>query len=54
MGRVFQQSSEAEVQVPDTDLIVSTTPAEKDEIMAATRSLKNRKTPGQDSLSLQQ
>lgn len=34
---------EAEIQDPDTDLDVSTTPPEKEEIMAAIRSLKNGK-----------
>ena len=42
---------EEEEQDPDTDLDVSDTPPEKEEIMAAIRSLKNGKTPGQDSLN---
>lgn len=42
---------EAERQDPDTDLDVSTAPPEKEEIVAAIRSLKNRKAPGQDSLN---
>ena len=42
---------EAEVQDPDTDLDVSTAPPEEEEIMAGIRSLKTRKTPGQDSLN---
>jgi len=42
---------EAEVQDPDTDLDVSTAPSEKEEIMAAIRSLKSGKAPGQDSLN---
>jgi len=43
-------NTEAEVQHPDNDLDVSTAPPEKEEIMAAIRSLKNGKSPGQDSL----
>ena len=35
----------------DTDLDASTTPPEKEEIVAAIRSVKNRKAPGQDSLN---
>ena len=42
---------EAVVQDPDTDLDVSTAPPEKEEIMAAIRSLKSGKAPGQDSLN---
>ena len=42
---------EAEVQDRDTDLDISTAPPEKEEIVAAIRSLKNRKAPGQDSLN---
>ena len=43
--------TEAEVQYPDTDLDVSTAPPEKEEIIAAIRSLKNGKSPRQDSLN---
>ena len=57
MDRAFQRSSELpptieeEEQDPETDLDVSDTPPEKEEIMAAITSLKNGKTPGQDSLN---
>ena len=44
-------TTEAEVQYPDTDLDVSTAPPEKEEIIAAIRSLKNGKSPGQESLN---
>ena len=44
-------TTEVEVQYPDTDLDVSTAPPEKEEIIAAIRSLKNGKSPGQDSLN---
>ena len=43
--------TEAEIQEPDADLDVNTAPPEKEEIMAAIKSLKNRKAPGQDNLS---
>lgn len=42
---------EADVQDPENDLDVDTTPPDKEEIMAAIRSLKNGKAPGQDSLN---
>lgn len=38
-------------RIVDNDLDVSTAPPEKEEILAAIRSLKNRKAPGQDSLN---
>ena len=41
---------EEEEQEPDTELDVSTTSPEKEEIMAAIRSLNNGKAPGQESL----
>ena len=44
-------TTEAEVQYPDTDLDVSTAPPAKEEIIAAIRSLKNGKSPGQDNLN---
>ena len=44
-------TTEAEVQYPDTGLDVSTAPPEKEEIIAAIRSLKNGKSSGQDSLN---
>ena len=37
---------EAEVQEPDADLDVNTAPPEKEEIVAAIKSLKERKAPG--------
>ena len=43
--------TEADVQDPEADLDLNTAPPEKEEIMAAVRSLKNGKAPGQDSLS---
>ena len=39
------------MQDPGEDLELKTAPPEKEEIMAAIRSLKNGKAPGQDSLS---
>ena len=39
------------MQYPDTDLDVSTSPPEKEEIIAAIRSLKNGKSLGQHSLN---
>ena len=42
---------EAEVQHSDNDLDVSTAPPGKEEIMATIRSLKNGKSPGQESLN---
>ena len=44
-------TTEADVQYPDTDLDVSTAPPEKEEIIAAIRSLKNGKSAGHDSLN---
>jgi len=44
-------TTEEEVQHPDNDLDVSTTPPEKEKIMAAIRSLKNEKSPRLDNLS---
>ena len=41
----------ADVQDPAKDLDVNTAPPEKEEIVAAIRSLKNGKAPGQDSLN---
>ena len=41
----------ANVQDPAKDLDVNTAPPEKEEIVAAIRSLKNGKVPGQDSLN---
>ena len=45
---------DAEVQDPDIDLGVNTALPEKEEIMAAIKSLKNGKTPGQDNLKAEQ
>ena len=42
---------EADMQDPEEDVDLNTTPPEKEEIMAAIRSLKNRKAPGQDTRS---
>ena len=42
---------EADMQDPEKDVDLNTTPPEKEEIMAAIRSLKNRKAPGQDTRS---
>lgn len=39
------------MQDPEADIDLNTAPSENEEIMAAIRSLKNRKAPGQDSLS---
>ena len=46
-------ATEADVQDPDPnlDLDINTAPPEKEEIMAAIRSLKNGKAPGQDGLN---
>ena len=44
-------TTEAEVERPDNDQDVSAAPPEKEEIMAAIRSLTTRKSPGQDSLN---
>ena len=44
-------TEEADVQDPNADLSVNTTPPEKEEITAAIRSLKNGKAPGQDNLN---
>lgn len=43
--------TEADMQDPEADIDLNTAPSENEEIMAAIRSLKNRKAPGQDSLS---
>ena len=43
--------TDADMQDPEADLDLNTAPPENEEIMAAIRSLKNRKAPGQDSLS---
>ena len=42
---------EVDMQDPEEDVDLNTTPPEKEEIMAAIRSLKNRKAPGQDTRS---
>ena len=42
---------EAKVQDPDADLDVTTATSEKEEILAAIRSLKNGKAPGEESLN---
>jgi hypothetical protein len=43
--------TEADIQEVERDLDVNTDPPEKEEIIAAIKSLKNRKSPGQDNLS---
>ena len=43
--------TETDIQDPEADLDLNTAPPENKEIMAAIRSLKNRKAPGQDGLS---
>jgi len=44
-------TEEADVQDPDADLNVNSSPPKKEEIIAAISSLKNGKTPGQDNLN---
>ena len=43
--------TEADIQEAETDLDVNTDPPGKEEIIAAIKSLKNGKFPGQDNLS---
>ena len=43
--------TEADIQEAETDLDVNTDPPGKEEIIAAIKSLKNGKSPGQDNLS---
>ena len=43
--------TEADIQEAETDLDVNTDPPGKEEIIAAIKSLKSGKSPGQDNLS---
>jgi len=44
---------EADIQEAETDLDVNTDPPNKHEIIAAIKTLKNKKAPGQDSLNVE-
>ena len=44
-------TAEADIQEAEHDLDVNTAPLEKEEIISAIKSLKNRKAPGQDNLN---